>query len=535
MATYKITAPDGKSYKITAPEGTSQEDALNHFKSQWQPTADEQPKKQGSYVKNALLGFAARGNEALSALTPFIDEHRVAREKEWVKQNEGAGLGQTLADMAITAPIGGMASMPARIVGSGLAEAITHPKDKLSELAYGMAGAGAGEALGKGLGYLAHPFRNQASRARSYLAQKANEMGINLNAAQETGNKSLQYLNSALDYLPSSSSAQEEFKNAQRDAWQKALFEQGGEHGATQAGQAEMGAMKQRIGSIYNDVASRNNITVDQQLKDALDALAHDRNISRMDANKKGIVTSYLEEFNQPPVGSTISGQGYQNTRSMLDKQAKSMENSNPLEANTLKQIRSHLDEAMQRSVTPEDAAKLMKANNDYAVMKSIQKSINPTTEEISPNLLTNYLTRRDPNRMIYGQGDQTLNDIAKVGKEFIPNKLPDSGTAQRADAMKFLSGAGAGKIAGALYLGNLGFTQDPMGSIAPALGAGVASILMPKVAGKLMRKQGGYLSKGLLDMEAPLLGNLSRQRALSELSRNVGLQSLNSVRNNQQ
>ena len=490
---------------------------------------------EGSYLKNMALGFAARGNEAVSALTPFIDEERVAKEKEWVKQHEGAGVGQALADMAITAPIGGMASVPARIIGSGLAEAVTHPKDKLSELLYGMAGAGTGEAGGQALGFLAQPFKNQSSRAQSYLAQKANDLGIKLNAAQETGNKHLQYLNSALDYLPSSSSAQKEFKDAQREAWQKALFEQGGEHGATQAGQAEMGAMKQRIGDVYNDIANRNNIVVDQKLKDALDALAHDRNISRMDTNKKGIVTSYLDEFNQPPVGSTISGQGYQSTRSMLDKQAKAMENTNPLESHALKEIRRHLDDAMQRSVSPEDASKLMQTNNDYAVMKSIQKAINPTTEEISPNLLANYLTRRDPNRMIYGRGDQTLNDIAKVGKEFIPNKVPDSGTAQREHALKFLSGATAGKIAGGLYAGDVLYSKDPISSLAPAITGGLASILFPKAVGHLMRKQGGYLSKGLMDMEQPLIGNVSRQRALSELARNAGLQSLNAVRNNQQ
>jgi hypothetical protein len=219
----------------------------------------------------------------------------------------------------------------------------------------------------------------------------------------------------------------------------------------------------------------------------------------------------------------------------MLDKQAKAMENTNPLESHALKEIRRHLDDAMQRSVSPEDASKLMQTNNDYAVMKSIQKAINPTTEEISPNLLANYLTRRDPNRMIYGRGDQTLNDIAKVGKEFIPNKVPDSGTAQREHALKFLSGATAGKIAGGLYAGDVLYSKDPISSLAPAITGGLASILFPKAVGHLMRKQGGYLSKGLMDMEQPLIGNVSRQRALSELARNAGLQSLNAVRNNQQ
>lgn len=490
--------------------------------------------KNEPLLKNAMLGFAARGNQAFGALNPWADKEKIASEQEWVKQNKGADIGQMLADIAITAPAGGLPGAVARSIGTGLLELGTHDgnvSDKLSNLAYGTLGAGLGEGAASALGFLAKPFKESTSRAQTYLKDKAGELGIKLNAAQQTGNKSLQYLDSALDFLPSSSTAQKEFKDSQRQAWQKSLFEQGSEHADT-AGQLEMGNMKRRIGDVYKDVSSRNNINVDQELNDALSAVASERNLSRMDVNKRPIVESYLKEFNGAPVGSTFSGEGYQATRSMLDKQYRALKNSNPHEANALKDIRTALDESMTRSVSPEDALAWSGANKDYAVMKSIEKAVNPTTEEISPNLLMNYLKQRDPNRVVYGKGDQALTDIAKVGKEFIPSKVADSGTAQRAQAMKFLSGASAGKLAGAMYAGDLAMDGDPVGAVTPAIATGLAAILFPKAAGSMMRKQGGYLSKGAVDMSKETISGLSRQRLLSELLRHGSSQTLNDMRN---
>src|SRR3974390_409768 len=41
MPQFLITAPDGNKYRVTAPEGASEQDALTHFKENWQP--QEQP------------------------------------------------------------------------------------------------------------------------------------------------------------------------------------------------------------------------------------------------------------------------------------------------------------------------------------------------------------------------------------------------------------------------------------------------------------------------------------------------------------
>jgi hypothetical protein len=240
-----------------------------------------------------------------------------------------------------------------------------------------------------------------------------------------------------------------------------------------------------------------------------------------MDVNKKPMIQQYLNDFNSAPVGAQISGSGYQTQRSLMDKQAKALINSNPAESQTLKDIRNALDEAMTRSASPEDAAMWQGANKDWVTMKNIESAIDPTTGQVSPAKLMSTLARKDPNRVIYGNGDQELTNIAKVGKEFISPKTGDSGTAQRAAMMKLLTGAGA--LGGSA---NFAYSHDPESALGGAGAAALAAILLPKMAGSMMRNSDGYLANGLTDMAQEVLPGLTKQRALQELMRNVGLQS---------
>ena len=491
------------------------------------PPVDSHP------VMDAVRGFANRGNQAMTALNPWAtqeDLDKRASEQQWVDERPWAQGGQMGADIAMTLPIGGLASVPARVLGSGVFEGLTTPGDlntRSSAFNYGALGAGFGEGAGKTAEFLINPFKKIASPIKDKLIQQAEQLGIKLNAAQTTGNKTLKYMDSALDYIPSSSVMQHEAKDAQRSAWQKALFNQGGENADSAAGTA-MGDMKRRISGDYTDVSTRNNITVDQKLKDALDAIGSDRNMNIMDVNKRPMISQYLQDFNQP-VGSTFSGQGYQNTRSMLDKQYKALKNPNPAEAESLKGIRDSIDSAMGRSVSLEDAAKWSKANNDWSVIKSIEKGVNPTTGEISPNLLMNGLKQRNPDSVIYGNGPQELNNIAKVGKEFIAPQLPDSGTAQRSAMIKLLTSVPA---AGALGGGaDFAYTHDPVSALGGAGASMLGAVLAPKLAAKLMLKDGGYLSKGLLDLSKESLPGVSRKGLLEFLTRQTGLQTGNDMR----
>ena len=473
-----------------------------------------------SKIKNAILGFAARGNEAMAALNPWADQEKIEREQEWVKQHEGAGIGETIADIAMTLPAGGVSTLAGRALATGAIEGLTNVGDigeRIKETGYSALGSGIGEKAGDALTFLIKPFKESANAGVRKLIQKAEGIGIDLNAAQKTGNKTLQYADSALDFIPSSSSSQQAFKEKQRSAWQKALMKLGNESSDNASPEA-MGAMKDRIQGIYRDVSSRNNINIDDVLRSDL-AKVKTNYMEKIPVNQKSIVKSYLKDFGSIPdnAGAQIKGTTYQEIRSMLDKQAKNFKNTDEATYRALKDIRKAVDDAMERSVSPSDLTKWKQANNDWMIMKNVEGSIDPLTGDISPAKLLSSLARKDQNRVLYGKGDQELTDVARVGKEFITPKTADAGTAQRAAMMKLLTGAGLGGVATTAY-------YNPELAGAEVAAGLLGGILIPKVAARSMQN-GTYLTKGLMDIGKEVIPGVTREKIIQELMRNAGVQ----------
>jgi hypothetical protein len=480
---------------------------------------ENQPDEAGvlDYMKNAALGFAARGNQAMTALNPFAtqeDYDRLAREQEWVRQNTGAGLGEVLADMALTAPAGGAGGLAGRALGTGALEGLTTPGgaiDKIKEAGYMALSAGLGEGAANMLGRAIHPFRAGSKEVKA-LVKAAEKRGIPLSAANRTGNKSLQAADAALDWMPFSAKGQAESKLAQRKAWEKAIIGEAGEWGDT-ASPEVMGAMKDRLSSVYDDIASRNVINMDDALRADLRQV-NDKLLSRLPTNQRGIVKSYLRDFAKT---GKIPAATYQETRSLLDKQARGFANSDPGTAQALMSIRDAMDKAFQRSVSPDDYAALMQANKEWGVMRTIEKATDPLTGHISPEKFMNEIGRRSKDKLIYGRGDQTLTELAKVGKEFIGKKVPDSGTAQQSFMTDMISKPWLlGGLSG--YYSHEG--DDPIGAALQGAGLGMlGSIIAPKVASHMLWSPNGYLSKGLIDLTEGV-----RSQVLSEMGRNAGI-----------
>lgn len=489
-------------------------------------------------AKNAVYGFAGVGNKAMHALNPFStpeDAQRIAAEQAWIKQNQGAQVGELVGEMAMTGPSGLGRSMITRALLSGGIEGLTEPgsaADRLNNASLAVIGSGLGEHIADGVGFLAKPFKEEFDPVYQGLVKKAQDIGLKLNAADVTKNKTLQALDNLLDSMPSSSAMQKEFKDEKRRAWQRAIFDQGGEVADT-ASPEVMGGMKDRIQGVYKELADKHSLVVDQQLKDDLSAISGKFD-GRIPVNQKSVVASYLRDFDKPPVNATIAGGEYQDIRSMLDKQSKAFRNSDPATSDALRSIRQSVDDAMERTLSganpsqigqgaSDDLARWKKANKDWMVMRTIESAMNTGDNiaegSINPNAFLREMRKRDPNRMIYGKGDQALADIARVGQAFIPNKVPDSGTTQKAILAKLLSGdallgVGAGLASGDPITG--------LGAAGLGLGAGIA---LPQLATKLLQQPGGYLGKGAMDLSKQVVPGLTRQRLLSEVLRNSGIQ----------
>jgi len=119
---------------------------------------------------------------------------------------------------------------------------------------------------------------------------------------------------------------------------------------------------------------------------------------------------------------------GFRASRDMADQQLGS----------ALKQVRELAREALERS-NPGKRAEISAANETYAMLSRIEDaSMNRATPDgvFTPaDLLRSIKTnaRRTGNRKMFARGDAALQDIAEAGQSVLPQKIPDSGTPERA------------------------------------------------------------------------------------------------------
>lgn len=135
----------------------------------------------------------------------------------------------------------------------------------------------------------------------------------------------------------------------------------------------------------------------------------------------------------------TISGPAFQQLRTGLGTLSNSTDSGVKFYGG---QIADALNNALDRSVSPEDADALALARTQYRRLKQIEPAINPD-DTISPGKLFNGIdTKRNAGQLIYGQGDQQLLRLAQAGKNILGERTPNSGTPQRIAAMPATGGA---------------------------------------------------------------------------------------------
>lgn len=211
MPSFEITAPDGKKYAIQAPEGATAEQALEHFKANWQPAQQEStpPMSDESPTGQFLRGFSQKGKEAavgLAELTGLVPEslsQQVRAEREWVKQRPMAQAGSVGADIAMTLPVAMVnpalaSSIPGSAALAGAQAYLTTPgniNERNLAGALGMTGgaigAGLGKAVAKGAEYglnvadkLTAPFRQEGrNQIMARLLKRSVEMPESMGGA----------------------------------------------------------------------------------------------------------------------------------------------------------------------------------------------------------------------------------------------------------------------------------------------------------------------------------------------------------------
>lgn len=126
------------------------------------------------------------------------------------------------------------------------------------------------------------------------------------------------------------------------------------------------------------------------------------------------------------------SGEWYQNTRSALGAEAANAMKTNPQVGIALKGMRAALDNAMERSLSPADAAAWRDLNTRYGNMKKLENAVATGGEHLSPAAVAAGVRRGRAGQ--YAAGAGSLDELANAGNMLLRD-LPSSGTAQRLSA----------------------------------------------------------------------------------------------------
>ena len=190
----------------------------------------------------------------------------------------------------------------------------------------------------------------------------------------------------------------------------------------------------------------------------------------------------------------TAPGQQVYNIKKDLDRLSSSSDTTLAYHA---RQLRSTVMDAVNDSLPPSDQEAFQQARQQFRNMKTIEPAIDKAgSGNISPSTLANVMGQKaNRSASMYGNGDQTLVNLAQSGKMMLGDKMPNSGTTARA-AMQLALPALAGASAG-YYGANEGGTGE---GVRNGLLAAGTMIVAPRFAQRVINSPavGDYLSNGM-------------------------------------
>ena len=517
MPIARFEMPDGRIGRFEVPDGTTPEQASAMIKASISTPRSADALDNPNMATDGMSGFQqfasgmgksaydlARGLGQITGLTSQEDID-AAKGRDAALMKTAAGVAGNIAgNVAMAAPtmaIPGVNTLTgAGLLGAGMGaiQPVASDESRLTNTALGAAGGLGGQVAANAIGRAIRPIQSSLSPELSGLAAKAEAQGIHLDIAQKTGSRPLAIVNSVLDNLPFTADKQAANSAVQRGEFNRAVLKTVGENSDT-AGPDVLNAARTRIGGQFNALSGRNSVTLGDDFVDALAKIESGTN-----AFTKPGVRDAVDKGLEIAASGKLDGMTYQKIRSTLTKQSSdAFKGSNSELGQALKTIRDALDDAAGGSISAADKTAWGEARKQWQALKAVEQAAAPTSADavagnISPAKLSQAVMRGNKQGMVYGTGDQTLPDLARIGQAFIKDQIPNSGTAQRQMYQNLLTGGGAGAGLAGLF----------MGAPPAALAALGATAMTPALVQKLMTSPAGqrYLSQGLLSGSPELI-----------------------------
>jgi len=534
MASYKITAPDGTSYKVTVPDGATEQDALNHFQSQFNaaPKAPRDPYKetaQKQSVVDNLLAGAGGGAYGLwlgvkqllgKADQQEIEDHRKAMEglRSTTAGTIGDISGQVAAG-AIPALLAGPAAAGyAGSVGIGSALGALQPtlenESRGQNIALGAAGGAAGKYVGDKLvgllrgrgGSVADQMALQSDETLKGLGQPSQEvlkkgqaMGFKATPGQASGSKTLQKFEAAMESNPFTAGAFDDIKTHNAGVLNRVTAGAIGEN-ADYVNSTILEQAKDRIGSVYKMVADKTARQI------PADEFAN--RIKQIDSSLEGLLPSNMSFIDNPLVKNFIdvaqkgqaTGEQLQQIASKLGKAAaKNMmapQGGDRDLGMALFQVKDLADDYLRSGLSGETAKLFDAARTQYRnlmMLTSRTGVVNTSSGDVSKAALANVLASKDKAGYMFGKNQSDFYNAARFGDAFRPI-VGDSGTATR--SMQNISLENLAKLPFGMVMRL--YASKPVTNFAGATGQVLQNGMAPQI-GAIMNDP---LQRGL-----PLLG----------------------------
>jgi len=341
------------------------------------------------------------------------------------------------------------------------------------------------------------PIQQQGNAEYRALVAAAERENIPVTAGQATGSRFLKNLEGRLEQLPFTGAKQRAIREGSDEAFTRAAMRRTGT-AASDATPDTLNAIRGRLGAEFENISNRNTLNVTPELENRLAQI--EDSLRFIPAELAGPVKARIDQLRGmmvAPPGSggaplapgqtapnpVIPGASYRMMDSALGRSMRSTSNGDLRAA--LGDIRDTLRTAMDKSISPEDAAAWDQLRRDYANLMVISRAAGgageaAATGRLSPLALRGAVNQSTGGGYAFGRGD--LNELARIGQSVL-RPPPDSGTAGNNMANALLTGqlAAAGGIGGTMAAG-------PLGGAAGA----ASSMFLPRIVQALMNSDAG-------------------------------------------
>ena len=409
--------------------------------------------------------YGATGNEKAQAeLKTQAEEDDKAYRPLQDARPIATGIGEALPSMAI--PIGGAATAGGtalKLLASGAAPELLKygsAEERLKDAATsGAASVVGGQLIPKAAGLAYQGVKNtvrglagEVTPEAIALYRKAQAAGVPVNAAQLGDSRFLKTLASTLEQLPFTGAAKEHANQAK--AFTRAVSKTFGDD-TDSITQEVYKANRERLGKTFEDLSMRNTLNVDDKLMARLDSVLDEARQFGSDDTVKAVnnvIDRLLKQANASAdmtggkAGAKtvieVPGAAYQSLDSAISKASKAGDEKSTY----LKAAQAAIRDAMDNSISGADKEAWDTARAQYRNLKAVRNAVatDGATGRINPTQLMTALNTTEAGREAMAKGTRgDIGDLARIGKQFVRDAIPNSGTVQRGISMGLLGGGG--------------------------------------------------------------------------------------------